>query len=73
MALACAWLLRFDFSFPYPALFLASVPILAACRWISLSGFQLTHNYWRYTSMGDLKDLVKSNSLPIQDEPEGGI
>ena len=59
-ALAAAWLLRFDFSFPYSHLILTAAPILVACRWACLSGYQLTHNYWRFTGIGDLMDLVKA-------------
>jgi FlaA1/EpsC-like NDP-sugar epimerase len=59
-ALALAWLLRFDWSFPHPSLFLFALPILVVCRWIALSGYQLTRNYWRYTGIGDIEDLVKS-------------
>lgn len=60
VALAAAWLLRFDFSFPYPRLVLVSLPILVGCRWALLSGYRLTHHYWRYTGIGDLADLVKA-------------
>ena len=59
-ALLVAWVLRFDFSFPYPRLVCAALPVLTVCRWISLSGYRLTHNYWRNTGIGDLLDLVKS-------------
>ncbi len=62
-ALITAWLLRFDFTFPHPRLLLYSLPLLLVCRWIPMSIFRLTHNYWRYTGIGDLKDLVKAISL----------
>jgi FlaA1/EpsC-like NDP-sugar epimerase len=58
--LSAAWFLRFDFAFPYPLLVLTAAPMLVVCRWISLSGFRLTHHYWRYTGIGDLADLLKS-------------
>jgi FlaA1/EpsC-like NDP-sugar epimerase len=60
VGLAVAWLLRFEFSFPYPRLVLISLPLLVGCRWISLSLFRLTRQYWRYTGIGDLRDLVNA-------------
>ena len=58
--LAAAWLLRFEFSFPNPRLVLLSLLLLVACRWITLYSYRLTHQYWRYTGIGDLRDLVKA-------------
>jgi FlaA1/EpsC-like NDP-sugar epimerase len=37
--------------------------LLVVIRWACLSRFKLTHNYWRYTGIGDLKDIVKAVSL----------
>ena len=60
IALAAAWLLRFDFAFPAPGLVLSVLPVLLICRWMSLSRWQLMHSHWRYTGIGDLGDLAKS-------------
>ena len=59
-ALVAAWVLRFDFTFPYPRLILLALPVLAGCRWVTLSAYRLTHNYWRFTGIGDVLDLVKA-------------
>ena len=60
LSLLFSWFLRFDFSLPHPRLLFASMLALVCIRGVSLSVFQLTHAYWRYTGIGDLKDLIKS-------------
>lgn len=60
VALAIAWLLRFDFELPRIRLLLSVMPILVVIRWTVLYGFQLAHGHWRYTGIEDLKDLVKA-------------
>lgn len=58
-ALALAWLLRFDFTFPRPQLLFSSGALLLVIRLTTLYFYKLNHGYWRYTSIGDLKDLIK--------------
>lgn len=60
VALMAAWVLRFDFSFPYPRLVLLALPVLAGCRWVSLSAYRLTHSHWRFTGIWDVLDLAKA-------------
>ena len=57
-ALLLAWLLRYDFMRPRPELLLVAGPALVAIQWICMSWCKLTHGYWRYTGIGDLKDLL---------------
>jgi FlaA1/EpsC-like NDP-sugar epimerase len=57
-ALLLAWLLRFDFALPRPEFLLVAVPALITIRWGAMSCYKLTHGYWRYTGIGDLKDLL---------------
>jgi len=57
-ALLLAWLLRFDFMRPRIELLLVAAPALVAIQWGAMSWYKLTHGYWRYTGIGDLKDLV---------------
>lgn len=59
-AFLLAWLLRFDFTLPRPELFFAAVPALIAIRWAAMTVFKLTHGYWRYTALADLKDLARA-------------
>src|SRR5579859_2034009 len=59
-ALVLAWLLRFDFALPQLRLLLAAAPALAAIRLTGLYCYKLNHGYWRYTGIGDLKDLLKA-------------
>src|SRR5215831_17863663 len=62
-ALLLAWLLRFDFTLPHRRLlFAAAVPLLVI-RLAGMYCYKLNHGYWRYTGIGDLKDLVKAVAL----------
>jgi FlaA1/EpsC-like NDP-sugar epimerase len=60
MALVLAWLLRFDFTLPHLRLLLSALPILVVIRWAGMYCCKLTHSHWRYTGIGDLKDLLKA-------------
>jgi FlaA1/EpsC-like NDP-sugar epimerase len=57
-ALLLAWLLRYDFMRPSSELLLVAAPALVAIQWGAMSWFKLTHGYWRYTGIGDLKDIL---------------
>ncbi len=57
-ALVLSWFIRFDFSLPERRTLLTAIPILIAVRWFGMRVFRLTHGYWRYTDMGDLRDLT---------------
>lgn len=59
-ALVLAWLLRFDFTLPHPGMLLWAATMLMAVRWSAMYCYKLTHSYWRYTGIGDLKDLLKA-------------
>ncbi len=59
-ALSMSWLLRFDFSLPHPRLLFFSGTLLVAVRWTAMRRYHLTKGYWRYTGLGDLKDLAKA-------------
>jgi FlaA1/EpsC-like NDP-sugar epimerase len=59
---ALAWLLRFDFAFPHPGLFLSALPLLALARLGALARFNLFHGYWRYTGISDAMDIAKAVS-----------
>jgi len=59
-ALVFAWLLRFDFTLPHGQLLLVSAVLLLLIRLTAMYGYKLNHGYWRYTGIGDLKDLVKA-------------
>jgi FlaA1/EpsC-like NDP-sugar epimerase len=39
------------------------LPILIVARWSAMSLCKLTHAYWRYTGVGDLRDLMKAVAL----------
>jgi FlaA1/EpsC-like NDP-sugar epimerase len=55
-----AWLLRFDFTFPQPALFLRALPLLILLRMAAMARFHLFHGYWRYSGIGDALDVAKA-------------
>src|SRR6516225_1452000 len=59
-ALVFAWLLRFDFKLPHRQLLLLSAVLLLVIRLTAMYGYKLNHGYWRYTGIGDLRDLVKA-------------
>jgi FlaA1/EpsC-like NDP-sugar epimerase len=58
-----AWLLRFDFTFPQPALFLRAMPLLLLLRMAAMARFHLFHGYWRYSGISDALDVVKAVML----------
>jgi FlaA1/EpsC-like NDP-sugar epimerase len=58
-----AWLLRFDFTFPQPALFLRAMPLLLLLRLAAMARFHLFHGYWRYSGISDALDVVKAVML----------
>jgi len=62
-ALVFAWLLRFDFTLPHGQLLRLSAVLLLVIRLAAMYGYKLNHGYWRYTGIGDLKDLVKAVAL----------
>ena len=58
-----AWLLRFDFTFPQPVLFLRAMPLLLLLRMAAMARFHLFHGYWRYSGISDALDIVKAVML----------
>ena len=63
LAAAFAWLLRFDFTFPQPRVFLLALPLLMAMRLAAMARFNLFHGYWRYTGMSDALDIVEAVAI----------
>src|SRR5262249_26769910 len=59
-ALLFAWLLRFDFTLPYRAIFLSALPILVAVRVTAMACFGLHRGWWRYTGINDGMDILKA-------------
>jgi FlaA1/EpsC-like NDP-sugar epimerase len=65
-ALLGSFLLRFDFTlgeYPYPRLFVLSLPFNVAIFLIASAIFNLYQGIWRYVSIDDLKDIVKTSAL----------
>ena len=66
VALFIAFLLRFDFTLGqkmYPLLFFHSLPINIAVFLIFSAIFNLYQGIWRYVSVDDLADIVKTSGL----------
>jgi len=63
ISLILAWLLRFDFSLPYPALLLSSAPLLIMIRLAAIGRFGLLRGWWRYTGVSDALDILKAIAL----------
>jgi FlaA1/EpsC-like NDP-sugar epimerase len=66
VALYLSFLLRFDFTLgnrAYPALFLLSLPVNVAIFLVTSGFFNLYQGIWRYVSVDDLKDIVKTSAL----------
>ncbi len=59
-SLLLAWLLRFDFSLPYPRLLLASGLLLVVTRLAALSFFKLNHGWWQFSSVNDALSILKA-------------
>ena len=60
LSAAAAWLLRFEFTFPKPAVFFRALPLLLSMRIAFLARFKLLHGYWRYTGVNDALDVAKA-------------
>lgn len=58
-----AWLLRFEFSLPYPELLVGAAPLLLLFRLLAMWGYNLFHGYWRYTGVSDAADIGKAVAL----------
>jgi FlaA1/EpsC-like NDP-sugar epimerase len=56
-SLLLSWLLRFDFTLPHLTLLLFAGVVLVGVRAAAMYQFQLTHGFWRFTGVSDLKDL----------------
>lgn len=61
--LTTAWLLRFEFSFPYVSLFVASAPFLIFIRLGLLRVFHLHRGWWRYAGVADAVDVIRAVGL----------
>ena len=65
-ALLLSFLLRFDFTLgwhPYPTLFWTSLSINVIIFLVFSGIFNLYQGIWRYVSVDDLKDIVKTSAL----------
>jgi FlaA1/EpsC-like NDP-sugar epimerase len=71
-ALTLAWLLRFDFTLGqtevrdptrFPMLFLYSLPINVLVFTVASGFLNLFQGIWRYVSVDDLKDIVKTSAI----------
>ncbi|ODS32757.1 MAG: hypothetical protein SCARUB_02077 [Candidatus Scalindua rubra] len=58
----CAFLLRFDAEIPSPylALMFQTLPIILLVQFLTFWYFGLFHGIWRYTSVSDLRSLLKA-------------
>lgn len=63
VALLLAFLLRFEFSLPYPRMLLISGSILVVVRLISLRLFGLNHGWWSLASVSDALNIFKAVAL----------
>jgi FlaA1/EpsC-like NDP-sugar epimerase len=59
-AAAFAWLLKFDFTFPQPKLFMQALTVLVVVRLVAMARFNLFHGYWRFTGINDAIDIAKA-------------
>jgi FlaA1/EpsC-like NDP-sugar epimerase len=65
-SLILSFLLRFDFTLghgDYPLLFLKSLPVNIIIVLIISAVFNLYQGIWRYVSVDDLKDIIKTSAL----------
>jgi FlaA1/EpsC-like NDP-sugar epimerase len=59
-SLLMAWLLRFNFHLPDPALLLSVAPVLIAIRLCAIARCGLMGGWWRYTDIDDAVAIAKS-------------
>ncbi len=59
-SLVVAWLLRFDFSFPYRPVLLSAFPVLVLVRLGTMAYFGLLRGWWRYVGFKDSIDILKA-------------
>src|SRR5580692_12806174 len=62
-SIVIAWLLRFDFRIPFPALLFGCMPVLILFRVAALARFNLLHGYWRHSGVTDVVDIGKAVAL----------
>src|SRR5580692_2433838 len=62
-SIVIAWLLRFDFRIPFPALLFGCMPVLILFRVVALARFNLLHGYWRHSGVTDVVDIGKAVAL----------
>lgn len=62
-SIVIAWLLRFDFRIPFPALLFGCMPVLILFRVAALARFNLLHGYWRHSGVTDVIDIGKAVAL----------
>jgi len=64
-AYALAFGLRFDMDVPAPELnvFLTTLPLLLACRFVGFQAYGLLSGWWRHVSLRDAVDIVQGNAL----------
>ncbi len=62
-SIVIAWLLRFDFRIPFPALLFGCMPVLILSRVVALARFNLLHGYWRHSGVTDVVDIGKAVAL----------
>jgi FlaA1/EpsC-like NDP-sugar epimerase len=60
-SLFLAWLLRFDFSLPYPHQLLFALAILPLIRLAACAKFNLLHGWWQYSGVSDVWDIAKAS------------
>src|ERR1700674_2661884 len=59
-SLFLAWLLRFDFSFPYRPVLLFAFPVLVLVRLGTMAYFGLFRGWWRFVGFKDSIDILKA-------------
>ena len=59
-SLVMAWMLRFDFSFPYRPVLLSAFPVLVLVRLGVMAYFGLFRGWWRYVGFKDSIDILKA-------------
>src|SRR5271156_491948 len=62
-SIVIAWLLRFDFRIPFPALLFGCMPVLILSRVGALARFNLLHGFWRHSGVADVVDSGKAVAL----------
>ncbi len=59
-SLSCAWMLRFEFTFPHPRVLFMAAGVLITVRLVPIAWLGLLHGWWRYVGVRDAYTVAEA-------------